>query len=245
MRAIMPVAGLGSRFATVGISKPKPLIEVGDKPMVRWAADSIPFVDDEEFVFVARQAHVDEYDIDDRLREIFTPAIDVVAIDYLTEGPACTAALAREHVDDEESVIVTDSDHYFESEQYRKLLTSDREGVRGAIPVFKADDDGLSYSAVDEEMHIQRVAEKDPISRYANIGAYYFDEFGEFRSALEIVQKREETVNNEYYVAPLYNEFVDGDGDIVACECETVWSLGTPDAVERFESEYLNSRREA
>lgn len=241
MRAIMPVAGLGSRFATVGISKPKPLIDIGGKPMVRWAADSIPFVEDSEFVFVARQAHINEYDIDEHLEQIFTPEITVVVIDYLTEGPACTAALAQEAVDDDESVVVTDSDHYFESDAYERLLTGDRDGIRGAIPVFRSDDSGLSYSVVDERMCVQRVAEKEPISQYANIGAYYFDRFGDFRSALDAAMERGETVNDEYYVAPLYNELVDGTDSVMACECETVWSLGTPDAVERFETEYLNA----
>jgi NDP-sugar pyrophosphorylase family protein len=240
----MPIAGLGSRFTTAGITKPKPLITIGDKPMVRWAADSIPFVDDQEFVFVVREAHVDKYDIDEKLRDLFSPDVDIVVIDYLTEGPACTAELAGEYVNDEESVIVTDSDHYFRSEAYDQLLTDPPEDVSGAIPVFQATDEGLSYSAVNDDMRITRVAEKERISQYANIGAYYFGEFGDFRWALERTREKERTVNEEYYVAPLYNELIERGDDVLARNCDTVWSLGTPDAVETFEEEYLNPRSE-
>jgi dTDP-glucose pyrophosphorylase len=240
MRAIMPVAGLGSRFATVGITEPKPLIRIGDEPMVRWAADSIPFVDDDDFVFVVRQAHVDEHDIDDRLRDIFSSSIDVVVIDYLTEGPACTARLATEYVDESEPVVITDSDHYFENEAYCDLVGGAPDDVAGAIPVFESSQEGLSYSAVDDDGRITRVKEKERISSYANIGAYYYREFGDFLSALERMEATAERVNNEYYVAPTYNELIADGKTVVVRECETVWSLGTPDAVERFEREFLS-----
>jgi len=247
MRAIMPVAGLGSRFATAGITKPKPLIEIGDRPMVRWAADSIPFVDDDDFVFVVRQAHVDKHSLDEELRRLFSPAVDIVVIDYLTEGPACTAKLAEEYVSPDESVIVTDSDHYFQSERYNRLLREPPDDLLGAIPVFEATDEGLSYSAVDDEMRISRVAEKERISAYANIGAYYFAKFDDFVWALERARERGRTVNDEYYVAPLYNELIEREerARIQACECEAVWSLGTPDAVETFEEGFLSSRPES
>lgn len=237
----MPIAGLGSRFATAGITKPKPLITIGNKPMVRWAADSIPFVDDESFIFVVREAHVDKYDIGDELRRLFPPDIDIVVIDYLTEGPACTARLAEEYLDDNEPVIITDSDHYFRSPEYEQLLTEPPDDIHGAIPVFEASDEGLSYSAVDNEMGITEIAEKRRISNYANIGAYYFASFGDFTWALDQVKDKGQTVNNEYYVAPLYNELIARGDRVLARECETVWSLGTPDAVETFEEEFLTS----
>lgn len=243
MKAIMPVAGLGSRFATVGITKPKPLIEIGSKKMVEWAADSIPFVDDENFVFIVRKAHVDRYGIDDELRQLFTEKVGIVTIDYLTEGPACTAALAEEFVSMSESVIITDSDHYFQSAGYERVLIGQTEGVdiQGAIPVHRTRNDGLSYSAVDDEMTITQVAEKERISQYANIGAYYFDEFGRFKWALDRAKNKGQTVNDEYYVAPLYNELIERGHQVVARECEAAWGLGTPDAVHIFEEKFLGS----
>ena len=236
----MPVAGLGSRFTTVGITEPKPLIQVGNKPMVRWAADSIPFVDDNDFVFIVRQSQVDQYDIDDRLRDIFSPSSAVVVIDYLTDGPACTARHAMAYVDESEPVVITDSDHYFKNDAYCDLVSNAPDEVAGAIPVFNSSQEGLSYSAVDDQGRITRVREKEQISNYANIGAYYFREFGDFLTALECMEDRAERVNNEYYVAPTYNELIADGKRVVARECDTVWSLGTPQALEQFEQKLLS-----
>lgn len=239
MKAVMPVAGLGSRFATVGITKPKPLIQVGNKPMVRWAADSIPFVNDDDFIFIVRQAHVDEYQIDDQLREIFSSSIDIHVIDYLTEGPACTARLAEKYVEPEESVIITDSDHYFENEAFCDLIQNETVDVDGAIPVFESEEEGLSYSVVNEEKQITEIKEKDRISKFANIGSYYFDQFGDFIRALDNMKSEKRKVNNEYYVAPAYNELIAEGGTVVARECSKVWSLGTPEDLERFQQDFL------
>lgn len=235
----MPVAGLGSRFTTVGITKPKPLIEVGGKPMVRWAADSIPCIKDDDFVFVVREAHVENHQLDDRLRDIFSIAVDILVIDYLTEGPACTAQLASECVDDEEAVVITDSDHYFESKAYCDLIQDPAGSVDGAIPVFESKKEGLSYSEVDENDVIKKVKEKERISPYANIGAYYFSKFEYFSEAIDKMRKKREKVNNEYYVAPVYNELISNDKKVVARKCSKVWSLGTPKSVNEFEKKFL------
>lgn len=239
MKAIMPIAGLGSRFTTVGITQPKPLIQVGDKPMVRWAGDSIPFISDDNFVFIVRQAHIDRCQIDEQLREIFSSDIDVISIDYLTEGPASTARLAEKYVDDSESVIITDSDHYFENQQYSDFVQSSSDDADGMIPVFESTQGGLSYSKITDDGTVSQVKEKERISTYANIGAYYFDEFGDFCWALDRMESKGDVVNEEYYVAPTYNELLSAGKTVVAKECETVWSLGTPEDVERFEEEFL------
>lgn len=238
MKVIMPMAGLGSRFATAGITKPKPLIEVKGKEMVKWATDSIPFVDYSDFIFVVREAHVDEYKIDELLRKFFGSDIDIVVIDYLTKGPAATAALGGQYVDDDEAIIIADSDMYFQSEEYNELLEDAPEDVHGAIPVFESTDDSNSYSKLGENNRITRVAEKERISNYANIGAYYFSRFESFEWALERTREEKITVNDEYYVAPCYNELIDRGETVVACECDTVWGLGTPEEVERFEEEF-------
>jgi NDP-sugar pyrophosphorylase family protein len=234
----MPAAGLGSRFATAGITKPKPLIEVLGKPMVRWAADSFPTLDDDDFLFIIRQAHVDQYNLDARLKEIFTPEVDIVVIDHLTEGPACTAAKAERYVDEQAAVVITDCDHYFEAPAFYDLFENPTDDIVGAIPVYRSEDESNSFSKVDDNWQIQEVREKQKISTYANIGAYYYSQFGDFLWAVDQMKAKGRTVNDEYYVGPSYNELLAREDTIYARECDCVWRLGTPDAVEHFEENF-------
>ena len=235
MNIVMPAAGLGSRFTAKGITTPKPLIAILGKPMVRWAVDSLPFAKPSDLIFIIRKEHVDEHGLDRKLKETFSPEIRIIVIDYVTEGAACTVLLAKEFINNDEPLIVSDCDHYFRNEGYNNLVTDTPDGISGVIPVFKAEGDKWSFTKFDENFVVSQVAEKVPISNYANIGAYFFSKGRDFVSAAEEMIAKQLKIKNEYYVAPVYERLLARNGKIMAAVCEEVWGLGTPEDVERFE----------
>ena len=238
MKVIMPIAGLGSRFTKEGITTPKPLIKILGKPMARWSADSIPFANPEDFIFIVRREHIEQYKVDEELKKMFSPDVKIVVIDYVTDGAACTALLAKEFIEEDEPLIVTDCDHYFENEEYIKLIQNIPEDVKGIIPVFEAEGDKWSFSKFDENKVISQVAEKVKISDHANIGAYYFRHGRDFIKAAEDMIRKNIRVNNEFYVAPIYNQLIENGDKILAAVSEKVYGLGTPEDVKIFEKEH-------
>ncbi len=238
MNVVIPAAGRGSRFLDKGITIPKPLISISGKPMVRWAVESLPFVKPSELIFVLRREHVDNYEIDKRLKEIFSPAIKVIVIDYVTEGAACTILLAKGIINNNEPLIVSDCDHYFRNSAYNRLVTNTPEGISGVIPVFKAEGTKWSFTRFNEGHVVAEVAEKVRISDYANIGAYFFARGKDFVAAAEEMVQKNLRVNNEFYVAPVYNLLLGKGAKVLAAECEAVWGLGTPEDVALFEKNY-------
>lgn len=234
MKVVMPIAGLGSRFTKVGIETPKPLISILGKHMAEWAADSLPFVSRDDFIFIVRQEHVDQYKIDEELKRIFSPKVTILVINYVTEGAACTVLLAKEHINNDEQLIVTDCDHYFLNEKYQEMI--EREDVDGLIPVFECDGNPKwSFTKVDENWKAEEVAEKKAISKYANIGAYYFRKGKDFVAAAEEMIAKDARVNGEFYVAPVFQQLIENGKAIYAALSEEVWGLGTPEDVEKFE----------
>lgn len=238
MNIVMPIAGRGSRFLAKGITTPKPLIRVLGKPMVKWAVDSLPFAKPSDLIFILRKEHVDNYRIDEKLREIFSEDIRIITIAYVTEGAACTALLAKKLIDGDTPLIISDSDHYFRNKHYNELTTNIPDDVRGVIPVFKAEGTKWSFTKFDANHIVEQVAEKVPISSYANIGAYYFSKGNDFVAAAEEMIKKNLRVNNEFYVAPVYQQLLNRGAKIMAAECEEVWGLGTPEDVALFEKNY-------
>ena len=55
MNIIIPMAGLGQRFAVSGFSLPKPLIKIGSLPMYRVAVDCLPLSLASQLIFVIRE----------------------------------------------------------------------------------------------------------------------------------------------------------------------------------------------
>ena len=56
MKILIPMAGEGSRFAKEGYTFPKPLIDVGGKPMIQKVVENLDFVS--EYIFLVRKQHL-------------------------------------------------------------------------------------------------------------------------------------------------------------------------------------------
>ena len=82
------------------------------------------------------------------------------------------------------------------------------------------------------------VAEKVPISTHATVGLYYFSQGKSYVWAAEQMIKKDIRRNNEFYVAPVYNELIERGDKIKLIESDFMWGLGTPEDVEHFEKYY-------
>jgi len=105
---IIPMAGAGSRFIDAGYIKPKPFINVLGKAMIAHVLDNLKCMD-AQYILVAREEHMQNekefvQKIEDDYNVIFHP------IGHLTEGAACTVLHARELINNNDPLIIANSD---------------------------------------------------------------------------------------------------------------------------------------
>ena len=72
------------------------------------------------------------------------------------------------------------------------------------------------------------------ISENAAVGVYYFKKGSEFVSKGNQMVDNEMTVNNEFYICPIYNLFIDDKSLIKIKEVEKMHVLGTPRELEFY-----------
>ncbi|HET7537865.1 MAG TPA: hypothetical protein VFJ90_15505, partial [Candidatus Didemnitutus sp.] len=120
---LIPMAGAGQRFVDAGYRMPKPLIDVGGQPMIVHAARSLPEPD--LWIFVCRSEHVAQARIDRTLQNLFQPA-QIITVDRLTEGQACTCLLARDELrpDDILNIGACDNAMTWNRDEYGKRFLS-------------------------------------------------------------------------------------------------------------------------
>jgi len=115
MKILIPMAGEGSRFAKEGYTFPKPLIDVNGKPMIQAVVENLDF--DCEYIFLVRKEHIEKYEgMLDTLGRITNDRFQYVVVDGLTEGAACTALLAEKYIDNDEDLLIANSDQFIEYE---------------------------------------------------------------------------------------------------------------------------------
>ena len=234
---LIPMVGRGQRFKDEGFITPKQLIEVGHKQMIDWSLSAIK-TDECNLIFVIRKDTVETHSMDEVLREKFGEDISIIIVDRDTEGTVCSCLYAEDYIDNEIPLVITTLDMYFEP--HFDPAEVDEE-IDGAVVTFHADNSAYSYSELGRDGYVKRTAEKEVISNYAHAGLYYFARGCDFvRLAGEMI-KRNIRVKNEFYVAPLYNLFIEEGMKIAIHPIHNLWSMGTPSERSHFlEHEYAD-----
>jgi HAD superfamily hydrolase (TIGR01509 family) len=237
MNVLIPMAGAGSRFQEQGYTFPKPLIEVGNKPMIQVVVDNLNI--DANYIFIVQAEHYEKYNLETVLNMV-KPGCTIVQTEGMTEGAACTTLLAKEYINNEEPLIIANSDQFVEWNSNEVLYAFSTEGVGGGILTFESTHPKWSYAATDENGFVTKVAEKQPISNNATVGIYYFARGSDYVSgALQMIEKNIRT-NNEFYVCPVYNEFIQSGGKVrvKSIDPDGMWGLGTPEDLNHFLANY-------
>lgn len=230
MNVVIPCAGHGSRFKEKGYTFPKPLIEVNGKPMVQLVVESLGV--DANWHFVVRQEHVDKYRIDTVLN-VMTGGCKVRGLDGVTDGAARTILTTAEWIDNENPLLIANSDQFVKYDSLDFFYKMQEGNFDAGILTFKSNHPKWSYAKVENGL-VTEVAEKKVISEHATVGVYYYKSGADFCKYARQMIDKDIRVNNEFYVAPVFNEYILDGKRVAIYDVEEMHGLGTPEDLEAF-----------
>lgn len=208
MANVIPMAGLGSRFAKEGYVLPKALVPVSGKPMISRAIELLP--ESDTWFFVVREEHIKDFAIDALIQTVIPHA--VVLVDEEPHGQASACALALPHLDPEESVFIAACDNSFlyNKDTYASLVND--ATVDAIVWTFtnhpslskkpeswgwtRLEDDGLTIKEVSVKVPISDT----PFNDHAVVGAFYFRRSADFKAAYKLMVADNHRINGEFYV---------------------------------------------
>ena len=235
MNVLIPMAGNGSRFAQAGYTFPKPLIEVHGKPMIQVVVENLAV--EANHIFVVQKLHREKYNLDSML-SLICPGCKIVEVDSVTEGAACTVLLAKELIDNDEPLVIANSDQFIEWNSLEFFYKMNEQNLDAGIVSFKATHPKWSYARVDDNGFVIEVAEKNPISDIATVGIYYWKQGRDFVKYAESMISKDIRVNNEFYVCPVFNEALLDGLKIKTFDVPKMWGIGTPEDLNYFLENY-------
>lgn len=207
LNIVIPMAGRGSRFANVGYELPKPLIPVHGQPMINLVINNLRPRQRHRFIFLCLKEHIDRYGIDRLLRN-WEPGCEIVVVDTVTEGAACTVLLAKTLINNSDGLMIANSDQWVDFDINEYLDAMIVQKLDGLIMTMWADDPKWSFVRTGAQNRVTAVVEKKVISNEATVGIYNFGTGAGFVMAAESMISKNERVNGEFYVAPVYNELI-------------------------------------
>ena len=235
MNVLIPMAGAGSRFADAGYTFPKPLIEVGNKPMIQVVTDNLNI--DAHHIFIVQKEHYKKYNLETVLK-LIKPNCSIVQVEGVTEGAACTTLLAKELINNDDPLVIANSDQFVEWNANEVMYAFSTEGIDGGILTFQSTHPKWSYAKLDNQGFVNEVAEKKPISTNATVGIYYYKKGSDYVSCAESMIEKNIRTNNEFYVCPVYNQLIEKGGKVRVKNINKMWGLGTPEDLNNFMNNY-------
>ncbi len=238
INVIIPMAGEGSRFSSAGFTFPKPLIDINNRPMIQVVVENLNIK--AKFIFIVRKEHFEKYNLK-YLLNLITPNCEIILVDSLTEGAACTVLLAKEYINNDNHLIIANSDQFIEWDSNKFYYSMTNNNLDGGILTFESTHPKWSFVKLNEDEYITEIAEKKPISNIATVGIYYWNKGSDFVKYAEKMIEKNVRVNNEFYVAPVYNEAILDGLKFKPYNINKMWGLGTPEDLKTFlENKYAN-----
>lgn len=236
LNVVIPMAGLGSRFANAGYVRAKPFIDVCGKPMIVRVLENLVYPD-ARYLLIAREEHlIHERGLVDQIREQWN--VEFISINQVTEGAACTVLFARTWIDTRDPLVIANSDQIVDACFADYVDDCFKRKLDGSIMTFcdPFRDNKWSFARVDDCGIVREVREKDPISDIATVGIYMFSEGRNFVGAALDMVVRNDRVNQEFYVCPVYNYAIRNAMriGIYPIEFSQMHGIGTPDDLSAY-----------
>ena len=233
---VIPMAGMGSRFAEAGFKNPKPFIDVNGKPMIVRVMENLNYPD-ANFILIARKEHIiAEQALVAQIKADYNCTI--IEIDKLTEGTACTVLYSHHLINNNTPLLIANSDQIIDASIKDFIDDCFNRNLDGSILCFEDSElnPKWSFAKIDAQNLVTEVKEKQPISKYATVGIYLFTEGKTFvDSSIDMIIENDR-VNNEFYTCPVYNYAIKKDkkiGIYNVLESE-MNGIGTPKDLEIY-----------
>ena len=149
-------------------------------------------------------------------------------------------------IDNDDPLMIANSDQIVELDINSYLDELDMQQADGLIMTFHADHPKWSYCKMNDDKTVGKLFEKQVVSNEATVGIYNFRRGSDFVRAAERMIACDLRVNNEFYVAPAYNQLIGDGGRVVVArsgrEYDGMYGLGVPEDLDYFKTTSVYER---
>jgi NDP-sugar pyrophosphorylase family protein len=248
---VIPMAGLGKRFADEGYTLTKPLIPVSGKAMAIQAIEDLPNSKHQSLVMRSDMPGLAK--IEQAIGKRFPNAV-ITLVPQVTEGQACTALIGLDAL--EKSVIedklddlapitfgACDNGVLFNQTKFKALIDNPEIevivwGARGHTNALRKPQ-MFGWIDADDQGRIKTISVKTPLAYPATdpivIGTFTFKKTSDARRAIDTLIARNGRINGEFYLDSCINDAIALGLRCHLFEVDSFISWGTPNDLKTFE----------
>ncbi len=204
MKAIIPVAGAGTRLRPHTFTQPKPLIPVAGKPIIFFIIDQLRAAGVNDFVFII--GHLGDK-IEMEIEKAYPNLTKTFVIQTDRSGIAQAIWVARETFKDEEQILIALGDTIIDDNIQKFIIAPN-----SCFGVKKVNDPReFGIAELNDNGSVIRVIEKPqiPISNMALVGLYKIKEVSALLSAIAYNIEHQRTTYGEYQLTDAIMQMIE------------------------------------
>jgi len=239
MKAILPLAGKGTRLRPHTYRTPKPLLRVGGRPVMSYILDDLEALGVRETVLIVG------YLADEIRRYLATEYPDIEAhyvVQEVQDGTAGAVKLAEPFVD--EDVLIVFVDTLFDADLG---LVGSLSPEYGGIIWAKEVEDYQRFGVIvtREDGTMERIVEKPdhPVSKLANIGLYYMRDHALLYEGIDHTLDSGPGPSGEFYLTDAFQYMVDQGSRILTAPVAGWYDCGKPETLLATNRHLLETTR--
>ncbi|HWJ91871.1 MAG TPA: glycosyltransferase family 2 protein [Flavisolibacter sp.] len=208
LNIIIPIAGTSELFEKAGYIYPKPLIEINGKLMIEMVLENLlPVKTEKKFTFIIREEDCVNFHLDNTLR-LLIPDANVSTIKRPTQGALCSVLMSIDHIQPDDELLIVNGDQLIDQNLDKVIAAFHKEDAEAGLLTFSSVHPRWSYARTDENNQVLETAEKNPISKNAIAGFYYFKNASDFIEAATHVLLKDTRINDLFFISSTVNEYV-------------------------------------
>jgi len=204
---LIPMAGKNQYFSDQDYPYPIPLIEIFSKTIIQLVLNNLSTVSKKiKFIFIVNDDDCNKFYLDKTLNILTNNDCKIIRLTQETKGSACSALMAIDEIANDSPLLISNSDQIFDEDICN--LIGGFEFFDGGVVTFDSVHPRWSYVKTNLDGIAIEVSEKQPISRQAIAGLYYFHKGDDFVEAAMRMIRKNENVKGNYYIAPVLNQMI-------------------------------------
>jgi glucose-1-phosphate thymidylyltransferase len=226
MKAVIPVAGFGTRLRPHTHTQPKALIPVAGKPILAHIIDSLEEAGFTDFVFII--GYLGEK-ISDYVNENYSHLNATYVVQTVREGIGHALWTAKEHIENEDELLIALGDTIFDMSMKDFMATE-----YSALGTKKVEDPRrFGVVEVGADGFINKLVEKPavPVSNLALVGIYKVKDVPALMEALEYNITNDIRTKNEYQLTDALMRMIEHGQKFTVYNVENWFDCGKKDAL--------------
>lgn len=242
---LIPLAGKNSFKINAGSSFPSVLHDIDGKLLIEHAAKPFLSLKLDSKITVALPEHeMKKYQLD-KVIPLLGNNIKTCSINGNTQGSVCSALLAIESFDLNSPLIISSFEQVLDIDLTPYIENFIDNDVDAGVLTFEAIHPKWSYVKSDDEGMVTQAAEKQPISKQAIAGLYYYKTAKLFVDAAKNMIRKDVKTNDRFFISPTLNEIILTEGKVkaVGIDKSKYFHINDEHTLEAFEVKVSSDKK--